>query len=197
MNSLRSLIDPGGRLARSLDRLHHTLDTLGGRLRDAVSSAVGETVAGIVQETVRAVLADLTPDASVNRPFAPPPRPSTSYWAGPQNVDDDPWFEDPDYDSTDEDEPPFIADPPALSRQSRWSGALTVGVRTTLCWLRRRTGRFPVLAAVGAGVLTALATYAGGPIAAAVVGLAGSALGLLSLAEAVQAGADALAAFRP
>jgi hypothetical protein len=62
-----------------------------------------------------------------------------------------------------------------------------------LCWLRRSVGRFPVLTAVAIGLLTALATYAGGPLAAALVSLAGSALNLLSLAGAVQTSADALA----
>jgi hypothetical protein len=47
---------------------------------------------------------------------------------------------------------------------------------------------------VAVGLLTAVATYTGGPLAAAAVGLAGSALQLLSLAEVVQTGADALAA---
>jgi hypothetical protein len=51
-----------------------------------------------------------------------------------------------------------------------------------------------VLTAVAVGLLTALATYGGGPLAAAVVGLATSAFNLLSLAEAVHTGADALAA---
>jgi hypothetical protein len=45
------------------------------------------------------------------------------------------------------------------------------------------------------GLLTALATAAGGPWAAVAVGLAGSAVNLLSLAEAVHTGAEALAAF--
>jgi hypothetical protein len=62
-----------------------------------------------------------------------------------------------------------------------------------LCGLRRRIGRFPILTAVAIGLLTAVATYWGGPLAAAVVGLAGSAFNLLSLAETVHTSADALA----
>ena len=78
---------------------------------------------------------------------------------------------------------------------SRLPRAIAAGLQTMLCWLRRSIGRFPVITAVAVGLLTALATYAGGPLAAAVVGLAGSAFNLLSLAEVVQAGADALATF--
>jgi hypothetical protein len=68
-------------------------------------------------------------------------------------------------------------------------------LHTTLSWLRRSVGRFPVLTALAVGLLTALATYAGGPWAAAAVSLAGSAFNLLSLAEAVQTSAEALAGF--
>jgi hypothetical protein len=55
------------------------------------------------------------------------------------------------------------------------------GLQTGLGWLRRRVGRYPVWTAVAVGLLTALATYLGSPLAAA-VGLAGSACNLLSLA---------------
>ena len=78
---------------------------------------------------------------------------------------------------------------------SRLPSAIAVGFHTTLWWLRRRVSRFPVLTAIVIGLLTALATYVGGPVAAAAMGLAGSAFNLMSLAEAVQAGTGALAAF--
>jgi hypothetical protein len=59
MPSIRSMLDPGGRLlARHLNRLSETLETFSARLREAVSSAVGETVAGVVRETVRSILAE-------------------------------------------------------------------------------------------------------------------------------------------
>jgi hypothetical protein len=70
-------------------------------------------------------------------------------------------------------------------------------LHTGLGWLRRRVGRYPVWTAVAVGLLTALATYLGGPLAAAAVGLAGSACNLLSLAGTMHTGADALAAFSP
>jgi hypothetical protein len=73
--------------------------------------------------------------------------------------------------------------------------ALAVGLHTTLGWLRRKVGRYPVLTALAVGLLTALATYLGGPLAAAAVSLAGSAWNLLSLAETMHTGADALATF--
>src|SRR5438270_353530 len=111
MRSLRSLIDPGGRmLAQYLDRLRDTLDTLGTRVRDAVSSAVGETVAGVVRETVRAVL-----DAPPTHPSYParlgrPPGPPRPLWTRPDTLDEEePWFDGPDHyppDEEDEEDPP-------------------------------------------------------------------------------------------
>src|SRR5262249_7611653 len=97
----------------------------------------------------------------------------------------------PPPDHRDERPPPPAGGPAAPSRGPR---ALAAGVHTTLAWLRRRAGRRPVLTAVAVGLLIALATYPGGPLAAAARGLVGSALNLLSPAEAVHAGADALAA---
>ena len=60
MPLMQTINRPGRRLvARHLSRLSNTLETFGTRLREAVSTAVGETVSGIVRETVRALLAAL------------------------------------------------------------------------------------------------------------------------------------------
>jgi hypothetical protein len=190
------MIRPGRRaLVRHLSRLSDTLETFGERLRDAVASAVGETVAGVVRETVRAMLAEEGTIQSSQARYAPPPRHPRPLWARPDDVDEEPWFDDPDkYPPEEDDRPPsHRTDPPGSP--SRLPQAIAVGIQTTLRWLRRSVGRFPVLTAVAVGLLTAAATYAGGPLAAAVVGLAGSAFNLMSLAEAVQTGADVLAAF--
>jgi hypothetical protein len=193
---IRSTTGRGRRLlAHHLARLSDTLETFRDRLREAVSSAVGETVSGIVRDTVRAVLTD--------GPTAPPPsgtygrRPHDSRPMWAREPEDDPWYDDPDgYAAEDDfdDAPPSTrtAQTPAPSRLPR---AIAVGFHTTLNWLRRSVGRFPVLTAVTVGLLTAAATYAGGPLAAAAAGLAGSAFNLLSLVEVMHAGADALAAF--
>jgi hypothetical protein len=195
MPSFRSMIGPGSRLlARHLTRLSDTLETFAARLREAVSAAVGETVSGIVRETVRAVLAE-QPTRTVSGRFGRSPPYRQPSWARPEDADDELWFEDPDHyrPEADEDPPGLRTEPPA--RPSRLPRALAAGLHTTLSWLRRSVGHFPVLTALAVGLLTALATDAGGPWAAAAVGLAGSAFNLLSLAEAVQASADALAGF--
>jgi hypothetical protein len=182
-------------LARHLTRLSETLETFTERLREAVSAAVGETVAGIVRETIRTVLADQQSVSTSSETYAPSPGQRRPLWTRPDDLDEEPWFDDPyDYprDEGYEEEPPTSrAD--ATSAPPRLPRSIAVGFHTTLCWLRCRVGRFPVLTAISVGLLTALATYLGGPLAAAAVGLAGSAFSLLSLAEGVQTSADALA----
>ena len=58
-------------LAAHFGRLRQTLDGFGQRLREAIASAVGESVAGTVRETVRAALAELDETArpTVNSPW--------------------------------------------------------------------------------------------------------------------------------
>jgi hypothetical protein len=196
MPSIRSMIAPGRRLlARHLTRLGETLETFGQRLREAVSSAVGETVAGIVRETVRAVLAEQPTIPTGSERFVQRPRPPRPLWERPDDLQDEPWFDDPFNDPPDEEDVPPSNRTEDTGDPSRLPRAIAVGFHTTLYWLRRRVSRYPVLTALAVGLLTALATYAGGPLAAAAVALAGSAFNLLSLAEAVDTGADALAAF--
>jgi hypothetical protein len=193
---MRSMIDPGGRrLARHLNRLSDTLESFGRRLRDAVSSAVGETVSGIVRETVRALLDERPSVPASSERFTPSSQYRHQSWAGADDPDQEPWFDDPeDYPGQDNDVSSFdrqrtTGNPAHLPR------AIAIGLQTTISWLRRSVGRFPVITAIAVGLLTALATYAGGPLAAALVGLAGSAFNLLSLAEVVHTGSGALATF--
>src|SRR6202011_404462 len=97
MPSVRSLIGVGGRrLAVHLDRLRNTLDTLGQRLREAVSHSVGEAVAGAVREAVHAVLADLNTRHLLPNPPIRLPRSSRPWWQDPDDPEYDPWLNDRD-----------------------------------------------------------------------------------------------------
>ena len=58
--------------------------------------------------------------------------------------------------------------------------------------MRRRVGRLSVMAAIGIGAVTTLASYAAGLLSAAGASVAGSAMGLLSLTALIQAAADLL-----
>ncbi len=122
---LQSVIGPGRRmLARHLTRLGETLETFGSRLRQAVSSAVGETVANVVRETVRAVLADEVGNPTPRRQSTRPtyrPRPP---WSRADNPDDGWWTDEPDHDPTEDD---YEGGSPALDVESpRTSSRLPV-----------------------------------------------------------------------
>jgi hypothetical protein len=186
-------------LARHLNRLSDTLQSFGTRLREAVASAVGETVAAVVQETFHALLADVPGRPTIPRDFGQHRGTSQPLWARPDDPQDEPWFDDQGHFAREEyeDDRPHTGGIPSASRVSRSAQAVAIGLHTTLCWLRRRVGRYPVLIALGVGLLTALGTFAGGPLAAAAVSLAGSAFSLMSLAETMHTGADAMSAFGP
>jgi hypothetical protein len=185
-------------LARHLSRLGDTLETFGSRLREAVSSAIGETVSGIVRETVRALLEGQPNSPTSSGRLAQPAPPSRPLWREGHHPDEEPWLDDRDAypHAGDYDDPPPVHRAEESKAPFRLPRALATGLHTTLCWLRRSVGRYPVMTAVGVGLLTALATYAGGPLAAALVGVVGSAFNLLSLAEAVQTGAGMLGTLR-
>jgi hypothetical protein len=193
MPSFRALLDAGGRsLARHLDRLRHTLDTLGQRLRDALAHAVGQAVAGAVQEAVHVVLAN-RPSPARPVPFDRPRAPPALSWEEPAEP---PWPDEADGRAQEDwgDEPlPQPASSPRQPQPRSFGRALLVGCETAAWWLRRQAGRGTAWAALGLGLAAAVAVLAGGPLAAAGLGLAGTALGLLGLADAARAGVAALA----
>jgi hypothetical protein len=178
-------------LARHLSRLSDTLETFGSRLREAVSSAVGETVSGIIRETVRALLEGQSNSPTSSGRLAQPAPPSRPLWREEHYPDEEPWIDDRNGNPPegDYDDPPPVQRVEDRSTSSRLPRAIATGLHTTLCWLRHSVGRYPVVTAVAVGLLTALATYAGGPLAAALVGVMGSAFNLFSLAQAVETGA--------
>lgn len=194
MSSKKSWLARAGQtLADRLDRLRYDLESMHERLRAAVAQAVGQTIADIVQDAVNAVLD--TPSYhhdSPDRRYGSPGY-ARATW---QDAQDPVWRDHPDYwHEWDEEEVPQRQAPtPKLeSRASGLGKALMVGCETAAWWLRRWTGRYSALAALGIGLATAAVTYTGGPLTGAAIGLAGAALGLLNLGETVQAGALALA----
>ena len=192
MRLFRFWVGPGRRwLARSLDQLRCTLESLREKLHGAVASSVGQTVGGLVSEVIQALAVDPYPVPPPRQRWGLPSSPSPPHWR-----EDDPWFDPPEEALLREEA--FEEPEPDLRNRKRPASsrvlALTVGLRTTLGWLQQRAGRRPVWTALGIGLLTGLTVYVGGPLAAAGVGLAGSALGLVSLSETVRAVANGLAA---
>jgi hypothetical protein len=195
MSHFASLLNASRRsLARHLDRLRHTLDTLGQRLHDALAHAVGQAVAGAVQEAVHVVLAN-QPSPARPVPGDRTRDPPALRWHEPQEppwpAEADEWMEGEEYA-----ERATQAAPGSEPPQSRGVGrALLVGCETAAWWLRRQAGRGTAWVALGLGLAAAVAVLAGGPVVAAGLGLAGTALGLLGLADAAWAGVAALATF--
>jgi hypothetical protein len=198
MRLFRSVIDPGSRwLARHFQRLRRTLEGLYDRLREAIAVAVARAAEDAVREGVHALLADtppLSPPDYPRRNFAP-----SGAWRDPNDPDEElrRWEEnlDDDYATAVRSEARPLEQPSEQAPEpTRLRRALAEGLQAASWWLRRG-GRFPVLTALSAGLVVVLASYTGGPLAGAGVALAGSALGLVSLAHAVHSGAGALGAF--
>src|SRR5437763_1920581 len=147
MDSLRSLIDPGGRsLAFHLDRLRHTLDDLGGRLRSSLAAAVSQTAANVVRDAVEALL---TPTLV---PTTPPARERYDTRRSPWDDFDDRYDEDlqgygPGDDPYDPLPPRRTQTPPEplASQQAHWTQAAAAGLQAAAWWLQGRTGKLSCL----------------------------------------------------
>jgi hypothetical protein len=161
-------------LSGHLDRLRDTLGTLGERLRQAITLAVGGTVAGAVQDAVRLLL---------EAPEAPPwERPAYRSWRDPEE-EDETWYDPPDERGAEAPQSVVGDERPAApaDRRARWGQALAVGCQAIARWLRRQSGRLAGLQALGLGVVSALTAYLAGPVFVAGVCLAHSALSLQDL----------------
>jgi hypothetical protein len=186
----------GGRaLAGHLERLRLLLDGLAARLREGVAGAVGRTVAAAVYDAVHDLLHDGVQELT-----------SARYRAGWSDEEgDQPWQRRRDpYDSYPADLDPFgeerlgqpDPDEPA-PRWGRWGAALALACHALTLYLRRKGTRYPLAAAVGVGLASALAIYLGGPLLVAGVGLGGSALSLACLADSLRHGASLFALGQP
>ena len=186
MPGYRLLLDA---LANRLERLRDTLDTMAGRLRDAVVLAVGEAVAGAVRDALRMAFHD-PPRPSL------PSRPAWSQERSLYGEEERPWRYDPadaltegEYEEEDFDRLPEPAPSttPVEPPRSRWAQALAFAFEATAWWLRGQASRCSALSALTVGLVFAAGAFIAGPA------LAGSALSLMSLADSVRSGAAALA----
>jgi len=163
----------------ALTRLHHSLAHLTVHVRETVVEAVAQAAA----EVIRQASTPFLPVAEQFLEREPAHRPSGSslIW------DDDDRrrqaygydsYEDPP-DNWEDDELPEEPEPVA-NTPSRLQTALATGCRVA-AWLLNRGGSLTITRALGAGALTALAAFQGGPLVAAGVGLVGSLATWLSL----------------
>ncbi len=200
MPSLRSLIDPAGRsLAHHVSRLQAKLDDLRERLREAAARMLGETVANVVEQVVRELLAPGPDLAPVNRPrdYRDYRRSDLPSWADPDSPESmyDPHNPHAAYrrdDPDDDDDVPEPESEPETPRLSRWRQALAIGLRTAAWWLQRWTGRSSLGMALGLGATATAVVLVGGPLTIAGAGLIASTLGLAGLASIVHTGMAAM-----
>jgi len=186
MPFIRNYLDPGGRiLARRLDQLCLTLESLSARLRSTIAAAIGETIGGFVRDSALRILDDLTeylPDA------APPPSARSlgntrAKLAGEDYEPDGAGF------WSDEREPTRLEDETkgegeALSSvPERLPTALSTGLQAAAWCLRRWSGQGRMLTTFAVGLVAAGIAYIGGPIAAVVLSLAGSATQFASMTD--------------
>jgi len=198
-------------LTERLDRLRQTLYGLGGELVEGVAASIAQTVAGVVRDTLLALLTKGRgrPDLperdrsrwSSNRP--------SLLWGGADEEEDPMWPDEQEHfsplrDDPDEDRWPTYSNDrrvpvtptqthTAQPRVQRWVTALAATWQAARWWLARKPGRYPVLTALAMGLAAGVATWAGGPLAAAGMTLIGTAMGLVSLDQVTGSGASAVA----
>jgi hypothetical protein len=192
MRSFTSLLGPAHRaLAERLHRLHRSFGTLGEEVRGSVARILAHAVAEAVQATVHTALGGSDSPAYTPRSFAPPRDNRLTLWEEPRRPTwSEPGFRDEEDDRLsrwepqdpwrpeDEEEEPEPEPPPEPPNQE-WRRALAAGFQAASWWLRLR-GHVGALAALGVGLLAALAAWLFGPAVVDGAGLVASGVGLLN-----------------
>jgi hypothetical protein len=161
-------------LAEQLSRLQQTFGRLAQYLRESIAGAIGRAVSDILSEVMTGVLdgCSAAPDYHHHSEYRP-------------------WQDEPD-ELPFEDEPLTEPSQGGENRQprSRWRFLLSTTLQSLAWWLRQ--SRMPVWTALGAAAASGLVAYAGSPFLATAVGVIGSVVSLLSLAETTRSGVAAL-----
>jgi hypothetical protein len=192
MRSFTSLLGPARRaLAERLGRLHRSFGTLGEEVRGSVARILAHAVADAVQAAVHTALGGSDGPASTPRHFGPPRDNRVELWQEPRGPSwSEPGFRDEEDDrfphwapqdpwrSEDEEEEPE-PEPPPEPPNPEWRRALAAGFQAASWWLRLR-GHLGTLAALGVGLLAALAAWLFGPAVVDGAGLVASSVGLLT-----------------
>ena len=154
---------------------------------------MGETVAVSVTSTLRDSFGQR--DAPAYSEYGRPQqgwydkRDDADYWPHPAPYERDPY---------DDDDEPAAQQSSGDGTQSwrHWRLALALAFQAASWWLRGQITHYPISAALGVGLTSALAAYLGGPLVAAGAGLGGSTLSLAWLAELVGSAAALLLALQ-
>jgi hypothetical protein len=192
MNMIRDVIDPGGRLlARRLDQLCSTLESLTVRLRATVANVIGDSINSFVRDAAMGVL-DSVAQCLSDRSPTPPPMQARNHEVYEQDDDGSYWYDDDD----DDDEQALSGSAPqdqlAPAQPDRLPSALSAGLQVASFWLRRWAGRSRVLTTCAVGMAGTVFAFLGGPLAIALLDLAASASQFNDLPEAINKGASAM-----
>jgi len=163
----------------ALLHLQRSLTRLAQRVRETVVEAVAQAAAEVVRQASTPLLPvaeQFLDRASVHRPSG-----SSLIWDDDRQRPEYGYdsYEEPPEPDWEEYAPESVPETPP-STPSRLQSALATGCRVA-AWLLDRGGSRPLTQALGAGVLTALAAFSGGPALAAGVGLLGTLATWLSL----------------
>lgn len=173
----------GSTLAEHLVRLRHTFSVIASRLREAVARAVGQTVSRIVQQVVRTFLSRSPPGPE--SPLDDWEHSSDRDGLWEDDVEDRRWRDELDTEQ-EYDHHPLSPEPspPIHEPPSAWRRVAVTVCRLAAWWLQRRRWPYPIVTALGVGLIAGVAAYAGGPVAAA-----GTAMSLATLTDLVDSGA--------
>jgi len=182
MNGLLRQADPPRTLAERLEQLNDNLQSLGGRLKEAIASAVSTAVAQAIHDVVRNLL-------------GPSEIPTLDHHYDPQDErlwenDQDPrWTAEQDYY-------PAHPEPPVqhnwVHGPNRWRDALGMAVQTALWWVRQEPRRRTVLTTAAVAVAAGITAFIAGPVFGAGVGVLASAASLLVTANSASTATDHL-----
>jgi hypothetical protein len=165
-------------VADHLVRLRVSLEQLAFHVRERVATFVGEAVEGICRALLHQSDRQHLPGRTSRQP---------SMWGDPE----DRWPDEYEAPRDDLDDQP-LAEDKAAPKRAAWLPTLGVAVEAAGWWLLHGPRRFPVLTTLGAGALTATATYVGAPMVVGIAGLAGSIFGLVTLVDRARAQASVL-----
>jgi hypothetical protein len=189
MHLIRDVLEPGGRLlARRLDQLCATLESLRQRLHATLANILGDCIGGFVRDAALEVIdhvAQGLPDLSRAK--------YSSHHA--RREDDDPDDDEERrywQDEEGEAETEWRAESPGTRWQpERLPTALSAGLQAASYCLRRWSGDRRTLTTLVAGVLATGFAFLGGPLALALLDLAASAAPFNNLLRSIDTDAAA------
>jgi hypothetical protein len=192
-------------LAERLEKLNDNLQTLGGRLQEAIAHAVGEAVANAVRDGVRNLLARMTrpPTSDVDADDGEEQRPDYDRYADDNLYEDDRDPFGPDHGQRagygrrgrglwSDDRPCHRTTPTSATTRNggRWLQAFGAAFQAGCWWLRQQKSRRPVLTTAAITLVAGVTTFFVGPAVGAAVGVLVSATTLILTAHTANTAAE-------